>query len=66
MYKRRTPPLETGELPPDTHLSTGAMAMPNPDYSPLVAGQREYFLSDCTRPAFRRRQQLEAVKALFT
>jgi len=42
------------------------MAMPNPDYSPLVAGQREYFLSDCTRPAFRRRQQLDAVKALFT
>jgi acyl-CoA reductase-like NAD-dependent aldehyde dehydrogenase len=42
------------------------MAMPNPDYSALVAGQREYFLSGCTRPASWRRQQLEAVKALFT
>ena len=40
--------------------------MPNPDYSALVAGQREYFLSGCTRPASWRRQQLEAVKALFT
>ena len=40
--------------------------MPNPDYSALVAGQREYFLSGSTRPASWRRQQLEAVKALFT
>ena len=40
--------------------------MPNPDYSALVAGQREYFMSGCTRPASWRRQQLEAVKAMFT
>ena len=40
--------------------------MPNPDYSALVAGQREYFLSGCTRPSSWRRQQLEAVKAMFT
>jgi len=40
--------------------------MPNPDYSALVAGQREYFLSGSTRPASWRRKQLEAVKALFT
>ena len=40
--------------------------MPNPDYSALVTGQREYFLSGCTRPASWRRLQLEAVKALFT
>src|SRR5215813_7405453 len=42
------------------------MAMPNPDYSALVAGQREYFMSGSTRPASWRRKQLEAVKALFT
>ncbi|HYV69624.1 MAG TPA: hypothetical protein VE970_05905, partial [Pseudolabrys sp.] len=40
--------------------------MPNPDYSALVAGQREYFLSGSTRPASWRRLQLEAVKAMFT
>jgi aldehyde dehydrogenase (NAD+) len=39
--------------------------MPNPDYSALVAGQREFFLSGATRSASWRRAQLEAVKALF-
>jgi len=40
--------------------------MANPDYSALVASQREYFLSGSTRPARWRKAQLEAVKALFT
>jgi len=40
--------------------------MANPDYSALVARQRQYFLSGATRPASWRRAQLEAVKALFT
>ncbi len=40
--------------------------MANPDYSDLVARQREYFLSGATRPAAWRKAQLEAVKALFT
>ena len=40
--------------------------MANPDYSALVASQREYFLSGSTRPAGWRKAQLEAVKALFT
>ncbi len=39
--------------------------MANPDYSALVASQREYFLSGSTRPAGWRKAQLEAVKALF-
>src|SRR5215468_6376762 len=66
MYKRRAPRWRLAELQPNAHLSRGAMAMPNPDYSALVAGQREYFLSGSTRPASWRRKQLEAVKALFT
>ena len=40
--------------------------MPNPDYSALVARQREYFLSGCTRPASWRKAQLETLKAMFT
>ncbi len=40
--------------------------MADPDYSALVASQREYFLSGSTRPASWRKAQLEAVKALFT
>ena len=32
--------------------------MPNPDYSALVARQREYFLSGCTRTASWRKEQL--------
>ncbi len=40
--------------------------MADPDYSALVASQREYFLSGSTRPAGWRKAQLEAVKALFT
>ena len=40
--------------------------MGNPDYSALVARQREYFLSGSTRPAAWRKARLEAVKALFT
>jgi aldehyde dehydrogenase (NAD+) len=39
--------------------------MPNPNYSALVAKQREFFLSGATRPESWRRAQLEAVKALF-
>src|SRR5215470_9017977 len=66
MYKRRAPRWRLAELQPNAHLSRGAMAMPKPDYSALVAGQREYFLSGSTRPASWRRKQLEAVKALFT
>src|SRR5215813_4778720 len=67
MYKRRARPRwRPAELQPNTHLRTGAMVMPTPDYSALVAGQREYFLSGSTRPASWRRQQLEAVKAMFT
>src|SRR5215472_3975975 len=67
MYKRRARPRwRPAELQPNTHLRTGAMVMPTPDYSALVTGQREYFLSGSTRPASWRRQQLEAVKALYT
>src|SRR5262245_21028890 len=40
--------------------------MGTPDYSALVARQREYFLSGVTRPAAWRKARLEAVKALFT
>jgi aldehyde dehydrogenase (NAD+) len=40
--------------------------MPNPDYSGLVARQREFFLSGATRRESWRKAQLEAVKALFT
>ncbi|HEY6373502.1 MAG TPA: aldehyde dehydrogenase family protein, partial [Candidatus Sulfotelmatobacter sp.] len=40
--------------------------MPNPDYSALVAQQREFFLSGATRPVTWRKAQLEALKALFT
>ena len=40
--------------------------MPNPDYSTLVAQQREFFLSGATRPVAWRKAQLEALKALFT
>jgi acyl-CoA reductase-like NAD-dependent aldehyde dehydrogenase len=41
-------------------------ARPNPDYTALVAGQREFFLSGATRAASWRKAQLEALKALFT
>ena len=40
--------------------------MPSPDYSALVAQQREFFLSGATRPAAWRKAQLQALKALFT
>jgi aldehyde dehydrogenase (NAD+) len=40
--------------------------MTNPDYSELVAQQREFFLSGATRRESWRRAQLEAVKAMFT
>jgi aldehyde dehydrogenase (NAD+) len=40
--------------------------MPNPDYSTLVAQQREFFLSGGTRPVAWRKAQLGALKALFT
>lgn len=40
--------------------------MPNPDYSALVAKQREFFLSGATRPVGWRKAQLEALKRLFT
>jgi aldehyde dehydrogenase (NAD+) len=40
--------------------------MTNPDYSALVARQREFFLSGATRPVAWRKAQLEALKALFT
>jgi len=40
--------------------------MTKPDYSVLVAQQREFFLSGATRPESWRKAQLEAVKALFT
>jgi acyl-CoA reductase-like NAD-dependent aldehyde dehydrogenase len=39
--------------------------MTEPDYTDLVAGQRAYFNSGATRPVAWRRQQLEAMKALF-
>ena len=39
--------------------------MSRPDYSTLVARQREFFLAG-TRPVAWRKAQLEAVKALFT
>ena len=39
--------------------------MPNPDYSMLVAKQREFFLSGATRPEGWRKAQLEALKRLF-
>jgi acyl-CoA reductase-like NAD-dependent aldehyde dehydrogenase len=37
-----------------------------PDYAPLVARQRAFFLEGHTRPVAWRKAQLEAVKALFT
>jgi hypothetical protein len=37
--------------------------MPHPDCSPLVAQQREFFLSGSTRPVAWRKAQLEALKA---
>jgi aldehyde dehydrogenase (NAD+) len=40
--------------------------MPHPDYSGLVATQREFFLSGATRPVGWRKAQLEALKRLFT
>ena len=39
--------------------------MATPDYSALIAGQREYFLSGATRPASWRKAQLKAMKAMF-
>ena len=42
------------------------MTMPKPDYSALVARQREYFLSCATRPIAWRRAQLEALRTLLT
>ena len=39
--------------------------MPNPDYSTLVAQQREFFLSGATRPIEWRKAQLEALKAML-
>ena len=39
--------------------------MPNPDYSTLVAQQREFFLSGATRPIEWRKAQLEAVKSML-
>ena len=42
------------------------LAMPNPDYSEIVARQREFFRSGATRPVSWRKAQLEALKALFT
>jgi acyl-CoA reductase-like NAD-dependent aldehyde dehydrogenase len=36
-----------------------------PDYSGLVSGQREYFLSGKTRPAAWRTEQLQAVKTMI-
>ncbi len=39
--------------------------MPNPDFSALVARQREYFLSGATRPISWRKSQLEALKAML-
>ena len=39
--------------------------MPVPDYTDLITGQREYFVSGATRPAAWRRQQLEAMRALL-
>jgi aldehyde dehydrogenase (NAD+) len=40
--------------------------MTSPDFSALVARQREFFLSGATRPVSWRKAQLEALKALFT
>jgi acyl-CoA reductase-like NAD-dependent aldehyde dehydrogenase len=40
--------------------------MSQPDYSTLVARQREYFLAGNTRPTVWRKAQLKAIKALFT
>ena len=40
--------------------------MPRPNYSALVARQREYFLGGATRPVSWRKAQLEALKAMFT
>ncbi len=39
--------------------------MATPDYSALIAGQREFFLSGATRPASWRKAQLKALKAMF-
>ena len=40
--------------------------MPQPDYTALVAQQREYFLSGATRPVSWRKSHLEALRAMFT
>jgi aldehyde dehydrogenase (NAD+) len=40
--------------------------MSNPDYSALVAQQREFFVSGATRSVAWRKAQLEALKTLFT
>lgn len=40
--------------------------MSTADYSALVAGQREFFLSGATRPQAWRKAQLESLKALLT
>ena len=41
-------------------------SMTSPDYSAVVSRQREFFLSGATRPVGWRREQLEALKRLFT
>ena len=40
--------------------------MPTPDYSELVARQREFFFSGATRDVAWRKTQLQALRALFT
>jgi aldehyde dehydrogenase (NAD+) len=40
--------------------------MTSPDFSAIVARQREFFLSGATRPVAWRKAQLGAIKALFT
>ena len=40
--------------------------MSDPDYSALVAKQREFFLTGQTRSASWRKTQLNALKAMFT
>ena len=40
--------------------------MPKPNYAPLVARQREYFLSGATRPISWRKGQLETLKKMLT
>jgi acyl-CoA reductase-like NAD-dependent aldehyde dehydrogenase len=55
------------KLNPLTQITTPKdNTMPHPDYSALVAQQREFFLSGATRPVAWRKAQLEAVKTLFT